>query len=157
LVATDIRALLPDGSQTSDKLGPVQMMASGPKLRRSDPPPAGFDFDAATQQRWAASCRAMRGAAQHDLADVNSRVDQLVSTQPVFEREALVHMRLDPPRRQALRCAVVTHEDLRHTARISAMIDHIVQTFQTMPAACAAGLEPVGSVTSTVRRQPRAY
>ncbi len=53
---------------------------------------------------------------------------------PIAERDGLV--RIWPTRTSATAYEVwlVTHQDLRHTARISAMIDRIVQVFEATPA-----------------------
>lgn len=54
---------------------------------------------------------------------------------PIAERDGLV--RIWPDRVSAVTYEVwmVTHKDLRHTARVSAMIDHIVQVFEEAPQA----------------------
>ncbi len=52
---------------------------------------------------------------------------------PIAERDGLV--RIWPDRTSALAYEVwmVTHKDLRHTARVISMIDHIVQAFEAFP------------------------
>jgi DNA-binding transcriptional LysR family regulator len=54
---------------------------------------------------------------------------------PIAERDALLRIW---PKRTSVRpyeVWMVTHKDLRHTARISAMIDHLVRTFEETPPA----------------------
>ncbi|AIO74058.1 LysR family transcriptional regulator [Burkholderia multivorans] len=54
---------------------------------------------------------------------------------PMAERDGLVRIWPDRVSAALYEVWMVTHKDLRHTARVSAMIDHIVQAFEEAPPA----------------------
>ncbi|AIF48127.1 LysR family transcriptional regulator [Dyella japonica A8] len=52
---------------------------------------------------------------------------------PIAERDGLVRIWPDRVSAMAYEVWMVTHKDLRHTARVSAMIDHIAKVFEETP------------------------